>query len=250
MQDLSALMRLEPAPAAGPAGENRRWTARLRDGSAVEAVLYHGDSLCISCQVGCAVGCPFCASGANGLGRGLTLEELQAQVLAVEALGHPVSRVTVSGVGEPLHVRATGEFIAWCRSRRLAPSLTTSGGPVLKLREMIHQHHNGLTVSVHAGTEATRVRAVPRGPALEPLFAALAEEIPKLSRSRVRKIALAFLMIEGLNDSDHELDAFAERALPLGIWTHLYAFNPVPTSAHRPVSRARYERAYNRLTAA
>ena len=59
---------------------NRRFRVNLEDGSAVEAVLYHGASLCVSSQVGCAVGCPFCASGRNGLLRPLSLEELVGQV--------------------------------------------------------------------------------------------------------------------------------------------------------------------------
>jgi len=233
---------------ASDAGLNRRWTVRLDDGGAVEAVLYRGSSLCISSQVGCAVACPFCASGADGLKRPLTLEELIGQVEGVRALGHAVERVTVSGVGEPLHTRATLPFIDWCREQRIGPSVTTSGGPLPRLRELIHAPHNGLTISVHAGTEPTRARAVPKGPPLEGLFAALADEVPKLSRSRHRKVALAYLLVDALNDDDDELDAFADRAAPLGLWTHLYAFNPVPTSDHRPVSRARYEAVYRRLT--
>ncbi len=228
---------------------NRRFVVRLADGASVEAVLYRGDSLCVSCQVGCAVGCPVCASGATGLTRPLSIEELCAQVEAVTALA-PVTRVTVSGVGEPLHNGAVPAFVAWCRARRIAPSLTTSGGPLPRLREAFALPHNGLTISVHAGTEETRSLAVPRGPALEPLFALLREEVPRLSRSRQRKVALAYLVIDGLNDRDEELDAFAERARPLGLWTHLYAYNPVPTSAHRPVSRERYEAIYRRLTGA
>jgi len=233
---------------ASDAGPNRRWTVRLDDGGAVEAVLYHGRSLCVSSQVGCAVGCPFCASGADGLERPLTLDELIGQVEAVRALGQVIERVTVSGVGEPLHTRATLPFIDWCRAERIRPSLTTSGGPLPRLREAIHAPHNGLTVSVHAGREATRARAVPKGPPLGALFGVLGEEVPRLSRSRQRKVALAFLLIADLNDTEAELDAFAERAARLGLWTHLYAFNEVPTSEHRPVSRERYEAAYRRLT--
>lgn len=229
-------------------GQNRKFVARLADGAAVEAVLYRGDSLCVSCQVGCAVGCPFCASGARGLMRPLAFEELTGQVEAVRALGAPLRRVTVSGVGEPLHNRAVMPFLDWCRAERLAPSVTTSGGPVERLRELVHAPHNGLTVSVHAGTEATRARAVPKGPALAPLFDALADEVPRLSRSRKKKIALAYLLIAGLNDDDAEIDAFAARARPLGLWAHLYAYNPVPTSGHRPVDRARYEAVYRRMT--
>ncbi|HJL17114.1 MAG TPA: radical SAM protein [Sandaracinaceae bacterium LLY-WYZ-13_1] len=230
--------------------QNRRFAVRLEDGATVEAVLYREDSLCVSCQVGCAVGCPFCASGANGLARPLSFEELVGQVEAVRALGAPLRRVTVSGVGEPLHNRHVLDFVRWCREARLAPSLTTSGGPLERLRALIHAHHNGVTVSVHAGTEATRAAAVPRGPALSPLFEALAEEVPRLSRSRQRKIALAYLLVAGLNDADAEVDAFVARARPLGLWTHLYAYNPVPTSEHAPVDRARYDAIYRRMSGA
>jgi 23S rRNA (adenine2503-C2)-methyltransferase len=230
-------------------GLNRRFVVRLHDGASVEEVLYRGDSLCVSCQVGCAVACPFCASGARGLARPLALEELEEQVLAVEALGERVARVTVSGVGEPLHNPAVPSFIAWCRARRIAPSLTTSGGPLARLREAIHLPHNGLTISVHAGSEETRALVVPRGPALDPLFEVLRDEVPRLSRSRQRKIALAYLAVAELNAGDEELDAFIERARPLGLWVHLYAYNPVPTSAHRAVTRVRYEAMYRRLSA-
>lgn len=225
--------------------QNRRLVIALDDGAQVEAVRYRGDSLCVSSQVGCAVACPFCASGANGLTRPLTLEELAAQVELSGLEG--LRRVTVSGVGEPLHCRALEGFIAWCRDRRVAPSVTTSGGPLERLRALLHAPHNGITVSVHAGTEPVRARAVPKGPPLEGLFGVLAEELPRLSRSRQKKIALAYLLVDGLNDADEELDAFADRAAPLGARVHLYAYNPVPTSDHRPVPRARYEAAWERL---
>jgi 23S rRNA (adenine2503-C2)-methyltransferase len=233
-------------------GANRRFVVRLADGASVEAVLYRGDSLCVSSQVGCAVGCPFCASGADGLSRALTHEELVGQVEAVRALGACLSRVTLSGVGEPLHNRAVPDFLAWCRSEGLAPSLTTSGGPLPHLREALAGPHNGLTISVHAGTDAVRALAVPHGPALGPLFQLLAEELPRLSRSRRKKVALAYLAIADLNDADAEVDAFVLRVLLLDarreVWTHLYAYNPVPTSAHRAVSRDRYEAMYQRMS--
>jgi 23S rRNA (adenine2503-C2)-methyltransferase len=227
---------------------NRRFRVELGDGSAVEAVHYRGDTLCISSQVGCAVGCPFCASGANGLLRPLAFEELWGQVAAVRARDLTVKRVTVSGVGEPLHShRGVFELIARCRAEQIGPSVTTSGGPLERLRELLHLPHNGLTISVHAGSEAMRQQLVPRGPALEPLFRLLGEELPRLSRSRQRKLALAYLVLARQNDGDAEVDAFVERVLPLGLTVHLYAYNPVATSSQEPVGRARYEAIYQRM---
>lgn len=230
---------------------NRRFRVELDDGAAVEVVLYRGDTLCVSSQVGCAVACPFCASGANGLGRNLRIDELIGQVTQVRALGHEVARVTVSGVGEPLHnIEGVSELLGWCRSERIGPSVTTSGGPPARLARMLALPHNGLTISVHAGTEPVRARMVPRGPSLASLFEVLHQEAPRLSRSRRRKVALAYLLLREANDSDAEIDAFVARALPLELDVHLYAYNPVATSAHEPVSRARYEAVYERMTAA
>lgn len=239
---------------------NRRFVVRLADGAAVEAVLYRGDTLCVSSQVGCAVGCPFCASGANGLQRPLSLDELRAQVELVKPLAPELARVTVSGVGEPLHAPDVPAFIGWAREGGLGVSLTTSGGPLSRLRTFVRDvPHRGLTISVHAGTEATRARLVPKGPPLDALFATLTEELPSITRVRRKKLALAYLMLAEENDSAEELDAFAARVVALQratssddrafvpIAVHLYAYNPVDTSSARPVAREAYEAAYELL---
>lgn len=236
---------------------NRRFVCHLEGGDEVEAVLYRGDTLCVSSQVGCAVRCPFCASGANGLGRGLGLDELVGQVEAVRGLpgNDRLRRVTVSGVGEPLHnPAALDAFLAWCRGEGLGMSLTTSGGPTRRLRAWLHAPHNGLTLSVHAGTEATRARLVPKGPTLGELFSVLADELPRMTGRRRRKLALAYLMVAGENDGEAEVDAFLDRVVDVGLprteaMVHLYAFNPVPTAPYQRVDPARYQAVYDRMSA-
>lgn len=230
---------------------NERFVVRLDDGAKVECVLYRGDTLCISSQVGCAVRCPFCASGQRGLARGLELDELVGQVEAIRSRGAALARITVSGVGEPLHNhRAVTEFREWCSRERLGMSLTSSGGPLARLREWLHAPHNGLTLSVHAGTESVRETLVPNGPALEPLFEVLRDELPRMTRRRRKKTALAYLLVDRVNDSQAELARFAARAEPLGLRVHLYAYNPVEGLGFARVSRERYEQAYSQLTAA
>jgi len=230
---------------------NERWLVALGDGSRVECVAYRGDTLCISSQVGCAVACPFCASGSRGYARGLALEELIGQVEAVRACGYALKRVTLSGVGEPLHNHAAAlALLDWCRTQRLGLSVTTSGGPLARLAEWLHAPHNGLTISVHAGSEPVRARMVPKGPALEPLFELLEREVRRMTQRRRRKTALAYLMCEGVNDSPAELTQFAQRAAVLDLPVHLYAYNEVPTSQFKPVARADYERAHAQLVAA
>ncbi len=232
---------------------NVRYAVHLADGATVEAVRYRGDTLCVSSQVGCAVGCPFCASGANGLMRALTLDELQSQVTEAERDAGTLARVTLSGVGEPLHNHANAvAFVRWCRERGTPASVTTSGGPLPRLREwLVDVPHNGITISTHAGTESVREQMVPQGPALDPLFALLSEVSPAISRKRRKKVALAYLMIADQNNSPAELMAFADRVLAIpnkrDIAVHLYAYNPVATSACEAVPRAEYEAAYELL---
>lgn len=229
---------------------NLRFGVRLPDGAEVEAVLYRGDTLCVSSQVGCAVRCPFCASGANGLGRSLTEVELLTQVALVRARGHAIARVTVSGVGEPLHAfDAVVPFVRRMHAEGTPASLTTSGGPLTRLAALLDEPHNGVTVSTHAGTELVRARLVPKGPALEPLFAVLADKLVTLGRNKRKKLALSYLLVEGENDTDAELHAFADRALPLGVSVHLFAYNPVPGSPYARLPRERYEAAYSLLVA-
>lgn len=237
------------------AQDNRRFLLGLEDGGRVEAVIYRGDSLCISAQVGCAVGCPFCASGAQGLDRPLSFAELREQVEVVKSLLEPqdaeILRVTVSGVGEPLHNQAAvEELCAWCAQQGLTMSITTSGGPLRYLERWIMDiPHRGLTISVHAGTQGVREVMVPRGPSLDALFETLAQSLGKITNARKKKIALAYLVIKGINDHDEEIDAFIARVQPLGLKTHLYRYNPVPTSDLAGVTMERYYEIADRIRA-
>lgn len=237
------------------AQDNRRFLLGLADGGRVEAVIYRGDSLCVSAQVGCAVGCPFCASGAQGLDRPLRFAELCEQVQLAKSLSEPqdpeLVRVTVSGVGEPLHNQGAVEaFCHWCIEQGLSMSITTSGGPLRHLERWVQElPHRGLTLSVHAGTQKVRDLMVPRGPALDPLFETLAASLRKITNARKKKIALAYLVIKGINDHDDEIDAFIERVKPLALKTHLYRYNPVPTSDLAGVTMERYYEIADRIRA-
>jgi 23S rRNA (adenine2503-C2)-methyltransferase len=90
---------------------------------------------------------------------------------------------------------------------------------------------------------------VPHAPSLATLYELLGAEVPKLTQSRRRKTALAYLVLAGENDGEDEVAAFVERSRPLKLPVHLYAYNPVATSDHARVSPERYQAIYEHLRA-
>ncbi len=212
-----------------------KFTVTLADGARVEAVYYGSGTLCLSSQVGCIVGCPFCASGRDGLFRNLTAGELQEQLEAARRRGHRPLRCTLSGVGDPLHnPGALLPFLEHCRRQKLPLSLTTTGSPTERLAEVLHLPHNGLMVSLHAGTAATHRKLLPNGPDYEKLFRLLAREWPRLSRTRRRKLGFNYLLLEGVNDGMVELEPLAGRLKVFPeVTLHLLFCNPVAGSVFR-----------------
>jgi len=212
--------------------ENQKFLVPLADGLAVEAVWYGSGTLCVSSQVGCVIGCPFCASGRKGLQRNLSAAELLLQVETARTRGYSLQRVTVSGVGEPLHnPQAVASFIDDCRRLKLSVSLTTTGSPLPVLREFLQLPHNGLMLSLHAGTAATHRRLIPHGPELDCLWRLVTDAWPGLSRRRRRKIGINYLLLAGHNDGLDELSALTDRLCRLPeVTLHLLTCNPVAGS--------------------
>lgn len=187
---------------------NHKIPVLLNDGVLVEAVYYPSGTLCLSSQAGCAVACPFCASGSRGLLRNLTFAELQRQIEIAESAGCVPKRLTVSGIGEPLHnPEPVAELIQEGRRKGLAVSLTTSGGPLGRLREYLTLPHNGLMISLHSARQQTRRKLVPHAPDADSLQAVLNECWSGMSQRNRRKLGINYLLLEGVNDSDCELDA-------------------------------------------
>jgi 23S rRNA (adenine2503-C2)-methyltransferase len=211
---------------------NLKFAVPLSDGLAVEVVYYGSGTLCVSSQAGCALRCPFCASGSRGLLRNLGAEEMAVQLEEAAQRGVQPKRVTISGIGEPLHnPGAVLAFMDECRRRRLPVSLTTTGGPLSTLRAFLPLAHNGLMLSLHAGSAATHRRLIPHGPDFEGLWSVLGEILPACSRRRRRKVGINYLLLEGENDSAEELSLLAERLRPFPeLSVHLLTCNPVPGS--------------------
>ena len=216
------------------------------DGAPVEAVLMtypKRATVCVSTQVGCAVGCAFCASGRLGLRRDLKAEEMVDQVLHFARLlrerARVVSNVVFMGMGEPFH--NYDETLRACRllndpdgfdlgARSMAVSTAGVVPGIDRLaREPLQVH---LAVSLHAGTDELRDRLVPlnRTYPLDEVFAACARYV----RSTHRKVLYEYVVMDGVNDTDEQAQALAPRVRGPYAHLNLIAYNETGGEFRRP----------------
>ena len=218
----------------------------LADGNFIESVLIryqHGNTVCISCQVGCRMGCAFCASTIAGKVRDLTPGELLDQVVFTqEDSGAPISNIVLMGIGEPMdNLDAVLKFLELVNHpdglnigmRHI--SLSTCGvlPGIRRLAEQALQLT--LSVSLHAPDSETRSRLMPvnRAYDVEELFAACHAYFEKTGR----RISFEYAMIDGVNDQDWQADLIAKRLKGMPGHVNLIPLNDVAESPFRPSRR-------------
>ena len=180
----------------------------LADGQTVESVLLPRDGLCVSSQVGCAVGCVFCMTGREGLLRQLGSAEIVAQVALARAL-RPVKKVVFMGMGEPAHnldnVMEAIELLGTVGNighKNLV--FSTVGDPRVFERLPRGPVKPALALSLHTTRADLRERLLPRAPRMEP--AALVEEGERYARATGYPIQYQWTLLEGINDGDDEIE--------------------------------------------
>jgi 23S rRNA (adenine2503-C2)-methyltransferase len=189
----------------------RKFLFRLADGESIETVLIPMDegraTLCISTQVGCAMQCSFCLTGAFGLTRNLTAAEIVNQVCAVRER-FPVDNIVLMGMGEPLHnldnvVRALEILYAESGFNYSPRKVTLStSGMVPEMLELGRRIRVNLAVSLNATTDAVRDQLMPvnrRYPLAELMRACRA--FPLAPRQR---ITFEYILIRGVNDTQDD----------------------------------------------
>ena len=219
---------------------------RLGDGNCIETVLmryHHGNTVCISSQVGCRMGCAFCASTLGGKVRNLTPAEMLDQVLFTQLdSGLPVSNIVLMGIGEPLDNFGTVlRFLDLVNSpeglnigmRHI--SLSTCGlvEEIDKLAD--YRLQLTLSVSLHAPDDETRSRIMPvnRSVGVEALFACCRRYFEKTGR----RISYEYAMIDGVNDADWQADLLARRLKGTPGHVNLIPLNDVAESPLKPSRR-------------
>lgn len=215
-------MTLVPAP-------NFKYPLVLNDGFIVEAVYYGSGTLCISSQVGCALTCPFCASGKQGLKRHLSTEEMHLQLEKFQESGLKPQRLTISGIGEPLqNWENVRNFITDCHNQGLEVSVTTTGVSLPHLAAAIDLAGNGVMISLHAARPDVHRRLIPKGPDFMQLCTEIERIYPLISRRKRRKIGINYLLLSGENDSEDDLHSLLTLLQPWPDFTlHLLRYNPI-----------------------
>ena len=220
---------------------------QLSDGNCVETVLmrYHyGNTVCISTEVGCPMGCAFCASTLGGLVRRLEPFEMLDQVLFTQIdSGLPVSHIVLMGIGEPLdnfdNVMRFLELVNSEKGMNISMrhiSLSTCG-LVPKIRELAERKLQlTLSVSLHAPNDAVRDTIMPVNKAYP--SEELLEACRDYYRATSRRISFEYAMIDGVNDRICDAKELLRRLKGLPAHFNLIPLNPVEESPLKPSSRA------------
>ena len=210
------------------------------DGANVETVHIpshrpdRGATLCVSSQVGCPVGCPFCASGRDGLVRNLTSGEILEQFLRGRAVG-PLSRAVVMGIGEPLlNITAVEEALEIVRTelgigaRRI--TVSTIGFPDRLRRLADRSPHFQLAISLHSPFDAERAELVPAmaGVPVEDVLAAGDHWFTATGR----EVTYEYVLLGEVNDTPDHAARLAERLRGRRATVNLIPYNAVPGSPH------------------
>lgn len=218
----------------------------LADGNCIETVLmqyHHGNTVCISSQVGCRMGCAFCASTIAGKVRNLCPSEMVDQVLFTQLdSGMEISNIVLMGIGEPMdNLDTVLKFLKLINHpdgmnigmRHI--SLSTCGviPGIQRLADLNLQLT--LSVSLHAPDTETRSKIMPvnRAYDVEKLFAACHDYFKKTGR----RISFEYAMIDGVNDNDWQADLIAKKIKGMPGHVNLIPLNDVVESPFKPSKR-------------
>ncbi len=208
-EELAALARVS-SEHEGADGSVRLLVA-LGDGQAVESVLLPRDGVCVSTQVGCAVGCVFCMTGRDGLLRQLGSAEIVAQVVLARQR-RSVKKVVFMGMGEPAHnldnVLEAIDFLgsaAGIGHKNLVFSTVGDRRVFERLPQMSVKP--ALALSLHSTRAELRAQLLPRAPRIDP--AELVELGEAYARATSYPIQYQWTLIDGVNDSEAEIDGIA-----------------------------------------
>ncbi len=234
----------------------RKYLFALQDGNVIESVFMrykHGNSVCISSQVGCRMGCRFCASTLDGLGTELAPSEMLEQIYAIERhVGERISNVVVMGSGEPMdNYENLLKFIELLTddngihiSQR---NLTVSTcGIVPKINELAEKKlQMTLAISLHASSDEKRKELMPVANAysIEQLIEACRNYFQKTGR----RITFEYSLVQGVNDTMEDAQRLSNLLLGLNCHVNLIPVNPIKERTYQQSTTRSITEFKNRL---
>ncbi|MDF2587439.1 MAG: radical enzyme Cfr family [Anaerocolumna sp.] len=240
ISEITNLTVVDKLESAG--GETSKFLFRLYDGRVLESVLmryHHGNSVCISSQVGCKMGCKFCASTIGGFERNLTPAEMLDQIYQIQRIsGERVSNVVVMGTGEPLDnydnlvkfIRILTDENGLNISQR---NITVSTcGLVEKMKQLADEELQiTLALSLHAPNDNVRQQLMPIANKVDISSAIKACEY--YYQKTGRRITFEYSMVEGVNDLPEHARELATRIKGLNCHVNLIPVNPIKERDYR-----------------
>lgn len=234
----------------------KKFLFELADGNVVESVwmkYHHGNSVCISSQVGCRMGCRFCASTLDGLERNLLPSEMLDQIYAIQLLtGERVSNVVVMGTGEPMDnydnllvfLRLLTDENGLNISQRNVTVSTC--GIVPRMRQLADEKLQiTLALSLHAATDEKRRELMPI--ANKYSIAELMDACAYYFEKTGRRITFEYSLVGGVNDSDEDAARLSALAKPLNCHVNLIPVNPIKERSYVQSEGTRIRAFQNKL---
>jgi 23S rRNA (adenine2503-C2)-methyltransferase len=232
-------------------GQTVKTLFQLEDGQAIEAVLMRYErrrTLCISTQVGCAMGCVFCATGQMGFRRHLTAGEIVAQVMyyarQLANQGERVTNIVIMGMGEPFHnyentmqaIDRLNDPMGYHFGERRITLSTVGLVPMIR-RFTAERRQVNLAISLHAADDALRSSLMPvnRKYSLEEVLQACRDYV----RETHRRVTFEWALIQGVNDTPEQARRLASLLKGLLCHVNLIPLNPTRGYSGKATTRER-----------
>lgn len=217
----------------------------MMDGSSVESVLMHfayGESLCVSSQIGCNMGCTFCASGLLKKQRDLTSGEMVGEVMYVQKMldemGKRVDNIVIMGTGEPFD--NYDNVMTYCRIINSDHGLAIGArhitistcGIVPRIYDFANEHvQYNLAISLHASNDALRKKLMPIDQAYD--MNTLMKALKHYSEGNHRRLTFEYILLHGVNDFDENAIELADAIRGMNAYVNLIPYNEVDENGYR-----------------
>ena len=223
-----------------------KFLLELYDGNLIECVFMmyeYGNTICISTQVGCRMGCKFCASTVNGFLRNLELSEIMSQILIVEKYTNKkINRIVVMGTGEPMHNYDNIVLFVREMKNKLGMSnrhITISTcGIVPKIYDLAQEGINiNLAISLHAVNDEKRKSLMPIANVYS--ISQLVDACIYYFETTKRRVSFEYLLIDGLNDTDEDIAELIKLCKKVKAHVNIIPVNEIDESDFKESKRLR-----------